>query len=279
MQTFKITLAYDGTHYVGWQRQASGPSIQGALEDVLRELAGGDIAVAGAGRTDAGVHALGQVASFELQRAMEPDVLLRALNGRLPRDIRVVRAEGAAAGFHARFAAKRKTYCYRVCNADVISPFERHYAWHVPQALDVSAMDAAARHLEGRHDFAAFRTTGGATRTTERTVLRSRVGRRAASATSTTSSTSPTGDAERSPLDVGIPSVFRDREMIVYDITGDGFLRHMVRAIAGTLVDIGRGRWPPDRMRELLDARDRGLAGPTAPAEGLFLVAVEYGDL
>ena len=224
MPTFKITLAYDGTNYVGWQRQATGTSVQGLIEDALRELDGRDVALHGAGRTDAGVHALGQVASCALDRAIEPDVLMRALNARLPADVRVVSAETVAPDFHARFTATAKTYRYRICNADVMSPFERHYAWHVFGALDVDAMDAAARSLEGRHDFAAFQTAG-TTRTTERTITSSRVR--------------------------------RDSHLVLYDITGDGFLRHMVRAIVGTLVDIGRGRRPTRG-----DARGAGLARP-----------------
>ena len=252
MATFKITLAYDGTNYVGWQRQAAGTSVQGVIEDALRELDGRQVVLHGAGRTDAGVHALGQVASCALGRAIEAGVLLRALNARLPPDIRVVSAAEVAADFHARFRATAKTYRYRIYNALVMSPLERHYAWHVFGALDVEAMDAAARLIEGRHDFAAFRSSSGTTRTTERTVTRSRVTR------------------------TNLPTL---GSMILYEITGDGFLRHMVRAVAGTLVEIGRGRWPVEEMRAVLDSGDRGRAGPTAPGCGLFLVGVEYGDL
>jgi len=274
MPTFKITLAYDGTNYVGWQRQAAGSSVQGVIEDALGELDGGAVVLHGAGRTDAGVHALGQVASCTLDRAIEGDVLMRALNARLPADIRVMAAEGVPADFHARFTAKAKTYRYRICNAGVMSPFERDYAWHVFGALDVEAMDLAARTLEGRHDFAAFRTAAAATRTTERTVTRSRVSR------TTLATTEDTEDAEdpTSPA-LRVPRVLRGGDLIVYEITGDGFLRHMVRAIVGTLVDVGRGRRAGEAMRELLLSRDRGRAGPTAPARGLFLVGVEYGDL
>jgi tRNA pseudouridine38-40 synthase len=256
--TFRITLAYDGTHYVGWQRQAAGLSIQGLIEDALGTLDGRAVTLHGAGRTDAGVHALGQTASCALERAIDPAVLMRALNARLPADVRVVSAEPAAAGFHARFSASGKTYRYQICNADVMMPFERHYAWHVFGALDVEAMDTAARCLEGRHDFAAFQTGSATVRTTERTVARSRVSR-----------------AARAGLRVP-PGVPPDDDLIVYEITGDGFLRHMVRAIAGTLVDIGRGRRPSGAMRDILGSRHRGRAGPTAPACGLFLVGVQY---
>src|SRR5688572_2018936 len=235
MPSFSITVAYDGTDYVGWQRQASGVSIQGLLEEALRELDGGAVAVAGAGRTDAVVHALGQIAGFALTRTIAADVVVRALNARLPGSVRVVGGEAVAPDFHPRFAARSKTYRYRIWNADVMSPFERRYAWHVAGALDVDAMDAAARMLVGRHDFAAFQGTGSDVKTTERTIAASRVLRST------------------------------DDPAISYEVTGDGFLRHMVRAIAGTLVEIGRGRRPPEWIREVLAARDRGAAGRTAP--------------
>jgi tRNA pseudouridine38-40 synthase len=173
---------------------------------------------------------------------------MSALNARLPPDVRAVSMEPAPAGFHARYAARSKTYRYRIFNGTVLSPFERSYAWHVRGTVDVDAMDAAVRTLEGRHDFAAFAAAGGSTRTTERTIISSAVHRDGAS-------------------------------LLLLDIRGDGFLRHMVRTIAGTLVEIGRGRLAAAQMPEIVASRDRGRAGPTAPARGLFLVAVEYGDL
>src|SRR5262245_59840270 len=160
MPRFKITIAYDGTDFIGWQRQAEGVSVQGLLEDALRELDGRDVAVMGAGRTDAGVHALGEVASFELTRTVSTDVIVGAVNARLPPEVRVVSANEMPAGFHARFDAEAKTYRYRIWNSPVLSPFERRYAWHLIDPLDVAAMDAAARALEGRHDFAAFQGSG-----------------------------------------------------------------------------------------------------------------------
>jgi len=248
MASFKLTLAYDGTNYVGWQRQASGTSIQGLLEEALAELEGHDVTVHGAGRTDAGVHALGQVASFTLERQIDPGILARAVNARLPPDVRVLSAAAVPEAFHARFSAIRKRYRYRFSDAAVLSPFERSYVWHVSGVLDVGVMDEAARCLEGRHDFAAFASAGGTTRSTERTMISATVGRAA--------------DA-----------------LVIFEITGDGFLRHMVRAIAGTLVDIGHGRRPRESIDRVLASRDRAQAGPTAPARGLFLVEVEYADL
>src|SRR6202043_3347001 len=180
-----------------------------------------DVVLHGAGRTDAGVHALGQVASCALERAIESGVLVRALNARLPPDVRVVSAERVAPDFPARFGAKAKTYRYRIYNAPVVSPFEHRYACHVLEALDVEAMDGAARLLEGRHDFAAFQTTSGTPRTTERTVMRSRVTRTSISTTEDREDTEPTGSA------LHIPRVPRGGDLIAYEITGDGFLRHM----------------------------------------------------
>jgi tRNA pseudouridine38-40 synthase len=250
VDTFKITLAYDGTDFVGWQRQAAGTSIQGLLEAVLAQLDQRAVNVAGAGRTDAGVHALGQVASFSLARRIESGALLRALNARLPRAIRVMAAERVPDSFHARFAATAKTYRYRIWNTGVACPFERAFTWHVVEPLDRPAMADAAALVEGVHDFAAFKAAGGATRSTEREVYSSQI----------VGGRSPGGPA-----------------LLVYEISGDGFLRHMVRAIVGTLVEIGRGRRPVERMAEVLARRDRALAGPTAPAHGLVLVGVEYG--
>src|SRR5262245_28336319 len=177
MPTFKITLAYDGTDFVGWQRQASGTSIQGLLEEALRELDRRDVSVTGAGRTDAGVHAAGQVASFAIDRAIDAGELVGALNARPPPTVRVLAAEAVAADFHARYGARSKTYRYRMWNADVLDPFVRLYAWHLIGALDVERMADAARLVEGRHDFAAFRAAGSVTATTEREVFSSTIAR------------------------------------------------------------------------------------------------------
>ncbi len=248
MPAFKIVVSYDGGPFVGWQRQASGTSIQGLVEDALAELDGAPVTVIGAGRTDAGVHAIGQVASFSLRRDVAPDVVVRSLNAKLPVEIRVRSAERVPSDFHARFDATSKSYRYRVWNADVLDPFERAYVWHVPGPLDIAAMDDAARMLEGHHDFAAFQTAGGAPGPTARTIARSSV-------------TTPS------------------RGLLTYDVSGDGFLRHMVRAIVGTLMEVGRGRQRPEWIRDVIASRDRAHAGRTAPAHGLFLVRVDYGDV
>src|SRR3954467_10844035 len=152
MPRYKITVAYDGTDYVGWQRQANGVSIQALIEEAAGALDDAEVAVAGAGRTDAGVHALGQVAAFTVRRTLPADGVMRALNARLPAAIRIIHAEEVADSFHPRFGARRKTYRYRIWNGDVVSPFEHRYTWHISGRLDVDAMQAAARVLEGRHD-------------------------------------------------------------------------------------------------------------------------------
>ena len=275
MTTFKITLAYDGTDFVGWQRQASGTSIQGLLEDALRDLDRRAVAVTGAGRTDAGVHALGQVASFSIDRAIEAGELVGAMNARLPATVRVLAAEPVPSTFHARFGAASKTYRYRIWNGDVLDPFVRLYAWHLIGALDVDKMAAAARLLQGRHDFAAFQAAGRPAATTERDVFSSRIIHKL----STTEDAEDTeGQSFPGTKDLCVPRVLRGGDLI-YEIRGDGFLRHMVRAIVGSLVEIGRGRRPIEWMSEVLASRDRTRAGPTAPALGLTLVEVEYGSI
>jgi tRNA pseudouridine38-40 synthase len=249
--SFKAIVAYDGTDYVGWQRQPTGPSIQGLLEDALREFDGTDVAVAGAGRTDAGVHALGQVASFSVERPIDAPTLVRALNHKLPPDIRVRDAREVPTRFHARFDANRKTYRYRIWNGGVLSPFQRRYAWHLPGPLDVNAMNAAARLITGTHDFAAFQGQGSDTSTTTRTVFQSKIQSKIQNPHS---------------------------KILLYEISGNGFLRHMVRAIVGTLVEIGRERREPSWMNDVIGSCDRAQAGQTAPPHGLFLVSVGYAD-
>jgi len=251
-RTLKLTLAYDGTRFVGWQRQAEGESIQGLLESALARLEGAPVTVHGAGRTDAGVHALGQVASVTVSFSHDPGTVFRSLNAQLPADVRVLAVEEAAPEFHARFSARRKTYRYQIAQAPTASPFERAFAWHVPDPLDVPAMDTAAAALVGTHDFAAFQSTGSPGTTTVRTIVRS--GWRQA-----------TGVAGVGP-----------ECLLVYEVSGDGFLRHMVRTVVGTLVEVGRGWRTASSVAASLEGGTRAAAGPTAPAHGLFLVQVEY---
>jgi len=255
VRTLKLTLAYDGSRFVGWQRQATGDSVQGLLERALTAIEGAPVAVHGAGRTDAGVHALGQVASAQLAASHDTGTLLRALNAQLPYDVRVLTVEDAAPDFHARFSARRKTYRYLLRNAPFAHAFERAFVWHVAETLRVEPMQTAAALLRGTHDFAAFRSAGSDVSTTIRTIGRSAM-----------------FEAEGWPLLGGAAA----GRLIVFEVEGDGFLRHMVRALVGTLVEVGRGSRPPESMAALLRAGTRGEAGPTAPAHGLYLVAVDY---
>ena len=260
MRKFRLTLAYDGSGLVGWQRQASGTSVQALLEDVLAVLDGRPVAVEGAGRTDAGVHALGQVASFTLARDIDPSTLVRALNFHLPDSVRAVDVVPVDEAFHARFSARGKHYRYHIWNGGAVPPMLKRYVWHVPlPALDGSAMNEAARLLEGDHDFAAFQSVGTDVPTTRRVIA---------------ASTVRTIAGPEAGLIAGLEATAG--ALVVYDVNGDGFLRHMVRSIVGTLVEIGQGRRPPEWMRAVLESGDRAQAGRTAPAEGLFLVAVSY---
>ena len=246
-RVLRLVIQYDGTDYVGWQRQLTGTSIQGLIEDALQPIEGAPVTVHGAGRTDAGVHALGQVCSFTLSATIDPARLARALNAVLPADVRVASAEEAAPDFHARFDATGKVYDYRIVNGPFVSPFVRGYAWHVIPPLDAAAMQDAAQVLIGEHDFTTFRGAGSEAHTSVRTITRI------------------AWSGSGGPADA-----------LTIRFEGNGFLRHMVRSIAGTLVEIGLGRWPACAMREILESRDRTRAGKTAPALGLFLVEVRY---
>ena len=251
MPSFRLTIAYDGSDFVGWQRQASGVSVQGVLEEALSILDGRDVAVMGAGRTDAGVHARGQVASMTLARDIDAASVVRAVNARLPQTVRVIDAAEVPAAFHARFDARGKTYHYRIWNGEVMDPFLRGYTWHIASpALDISAMNEAAALLRGRHDFSAFQAAETDAHSAERTVFTSVL--------------------------ASEPHSMQSGRLLTYAISGDGFLRHMVRTIIGTLVDVGRGRQPSSWVGEVLASRDRGRAGRTAPAEGLCLMSVDY---
>jgi tRNA pseudouridine38-40 synthase len=243
----RLTLAYDGTDFAGWQAQAEerGRTIQGTLEDALLRLLGGErVAVAGAGRTDAGVHALGQVASLTLPRPMPPATVQRALNALLPRDVRVLAAAECAPEFHARKSALAKHYRYELDLGPVQLPTRRRLAGHVPFPLDAAAVQEAAALVLGRHDFASLASSGGSVRTTTRTLSRSEA------------------------TFVG--------STLVYDVEADGFLRKMVRSLVGGLIAAGRGALTVEDLRRALLARDRRVWPPPAEARGLTLVEVRY---
>jgi tRNA pseudouridine38-40 synthase len=245
VRTIKLVVQYDGSDFVGWQRQGKGVSVQGLIEAALAKIDGAPVTLHGAGRTDAGVHAVGQVASARVTSPIEDWHLVRALNAHLPEAIRVTELTTVPDGFHARFSATAKTYEYRIWNGRTVPPFIRQYAWHIIEPLDVPLMQQASTAIPGQHDFAAFRSARSLNHTTVREI---------------TSATWRRGD---------------DRTLI-FEIDGKGFLRYMVRSLVGTLVEVGRGQRPARDLARLLAAPDRAQAGRTAPARGLFLMKVEY---
>lgn len=263
-RTLKLTVSYAGTRYVGWQRQAEGTSIQGLLEDALARFEGAPVTAHGAGRTDAGVHAIGQIASAVVSCAHPVTSLQRGLNAMLPPDVRVTAVEEAPLGFHARFSARSKTYCYAIRNAPLAGPFEWPYVWHVPAPLDLRTMQQAAAALVGTHDFAAFGSAGSGTKTTARTITRSEI-----------RVTDAVAGLPGGP-DRVLPTTGEAAGLLVYEVSGTGFLRHMVRAIVGTLVEIGRRQRASGTIAALLHGGVRADAGATAPAHGLFLARVDY---
>ncbi len=253
MHNIKLTLAYDGTDFHGWQIQRGQPTIQGTLTDVVRKLTGEKLTMHGAGRTDAGVHAAGQVAHFKTQSELTPAEFERAFNALLPPAIRVLAAEEVGPEFHARWQAQAKTYHYRIYRGRVVPPFEWRYVLHYPYPLDLPAMAAAAGEFEGEHDFTSFAASSGSEdddreRTTSRVIYRSAV------------------------------EVADDGHVITYAIRGRSFLRYMVRKIAGTLLEVGRGKLSPADIPRVLEMRERSRSGPTVPPQGLCLVSVEYPD-
>ncbi len=243
----KLILSYDGTAYHGWQVQPGLPTIQGVLEAAAAEIEGKPVNVIGSGRTDAGVHALAQVASCTIENPIPADNLRRALNRLLPRDIRVLSVEQATPGFHPRFHARAKTYEYRIWRAEICPPFERHFVYHFPFPLDERPLSAAALCFEGEHDFSAFAAAddkdalGGSK---VRTIFSSRALR--------------TGD------------------LLVFRVRGSGFLKHMVRNMVGALLESGKGNLSLDHLAATLNPGYAGKTGHSAPARGLFLVKVDY---
>ena len=244
MATFKVILEYDGTAYAGWQRQPDQPTIQEAVETAVRSVTHADVPVIAAGRTDAGVHALGQVVSFRTDKALAPAEWLRALNATLPPDISARSVELIPDTFHARYSATGKRYEYRILNRPDRPALERTRAWHLYGKLDMDAMRTAAACLVGKYDFSSFQGH-------------------------------PT-DVENPICDLRRLEIVRDQELVRIELEGDRFLKQMVRAIVGTLVEVGQGKRKPDDIKTILEAKDRRAAGYTAPAHGLYLVAVAY---
>ncbi len=239
-----MTLAYDGTDYLGWQLQPQGVTIQSRLQEALANMAGEPITVVGAGRTDAGVHAHGQVAHFELPTPVPPSGLLKGLNSMLPEDIRILDVEPTPSDFHARYSARSKTYRYYFDLAPVASPFRSRYTLHHPYPLDLEAACKSAERFVGRHDFESFRASSCEAKTSER--------------------------------ECSVSRFSEEGSELVYEIAANGFLHHMVRNIVGTLLEVGRGKKSPDDIDRLFEVKDRKQAGPTAPARGLHLIRVHY---
>jgi tRNA pseudouridine38-40 synthase len=244
----KLTVSYDGRGYAGWQIQPDKPTVQGTFQATWQRLTQEQINVTAAGRTDAGVHALGQVVGATTETRLSNEDLHRGLNALLPDDIAVVSVEDAPERFHATYDAIGKTYRYQIHNGRAPSVFKRHYAWHYPQPLNAEAMNEAGQTLKGRHDFSSFESAGSERPDSIRTIHELLVGRFAG----------------------------KIDDLVTIVVQGDGFLYNMVRTIVGTLVEVGAGKRDIDWPAEVLAARDRRAAGQTAPPHGLFLVSVDY---
>ena len=249
MRNIRLILAYDGTDFCGWQRQPDAPTIQACLEGALHKLTGAPSQVCGSGRTDAGVHAVYQVANFHTASTIPCANFVKALNNLLPPTVRIKRADDVGPTFHARFDVRRKTYRYRILMAPVCSPLLWRFVYHYPYHLNRERMAQAARCLEGEHDFTSFAAAGQEeedTKSRVRAIFRSHL-------------------------------LWRPRSsLLIYEVTGKGFLRYMVRNIVGTLMEVGRGKLASGEIPRILSACDRTQAGPTAPAQGLCLMKVEY---
>lgn len=263
MRNIRLTLAYDGTAYFGWQVQPDRPTVQGVLQEAFFRLAGERATANCAGRTDAGVHALGQVANVLTATRLPLDRLLLGLQHYLPDDVAVCEVAEVPEAFHATLSAKRKTYRYVIHTSRLRDPFTRRYAWRVSHALDASAMAAAATHLVGRHDFRCFETQGSPRTDTVRTLFEITITRCGPWRVLSPEAVPPPDDAG---------------PFVVVEVTGDGFLYNMVRAITGTLVEVGQGKRTPSGVAGLTAACRRADAGQTAPPQGLFLVRVDYGE-
>ncbi len=244
LRNFKITLAYDGTSFFGWQAQPEKRTVQSVLEQALSTLLGHFPKIIASGRTDTGVHALGQVINVCTESTIPSQGLLKGLNSLLPDDVKAQAVEETDVNFHARYMARSKIYAYAIYTTENLNPFLSRYALHVPHKQDIPAMKKAAKYILGEHDFASFMGTGSSVKDTTRTIME---------------------------------SSFTERcDKLYYVIEGSGFLRHMVRNIVGTLLLVGKGLLTPHDMEAILNAKDRTIAGPTAPAQGLYLVGVRY---
>jgi len=245
LKNFKLTIEYDGSSYHGWQRQKNGRTIQGEIENALQTMTGKNVTLTGSGRTDAGVHAYGQIANFHCDTALSPEAFQRGLNSLVPDDIVIKACDRVDETFHARFHAKSKTYKYRILNCSIPSAIGRQYAWFIRERLDLDAMRCAILHIVGTHDFKSFEASGSPRSHTTRCVMKADL-------------------------------FMEDYHYLALEIEADGFLRFMVRNIVGTLVDVGREKLAPDDFKSIRLSKDRNQSGATAPARGLFLMHVKY---
>ena len=243
MRNIKITIQYNGKNYCGWQKQNNSPGIQGTIEKAIFDITREEVKITGSGRTDAGVHALGQVANFKTNSQIPVDRIPNALNAKLPKDISIVKAEEVDEDFHSRYSAKKKTYRYQVYNSLYRSPIYADISYPVKYDLDIDKMKKEAKSLIGTYDFKGFMSSGSSVIDTVRTIYNIEVS--------------------------------KSEDLIIIEIEGNGFLYNMVRIIAGTLVDIGRGRIT-EKMSTIIESKSRSMAGHTAPAHGLFLKKVDY---
>ena len=250
MRNLKLILSYDGSEFAGWQVQPDAPTVQGTLASAIGRITGEKVLPQGSGRTDAGVHALAQVVTFVTESSVPTANFVKALNDILPESVRVLEAEEAAADFHARHSARAKTYRYRIYRAAICPPFLARYVWHYPYPLDEAAMSAAAARVEGEHDFTSFAAVDPERR---------RDGM-------------PVSNVRR----IFASSWERQGDELVYTVKGAGFLHHMVRNLVGTFILVGKGTLRAEDLTRILEARNRSVAGATAPACGLYLVKVEY---
>ena len=282
-RNIRLVLAYDGTDFCGWQRQPSFPTVQGLLEETIVRLCQEPVTLYGSGRTDAGVHALAQVANFTTSCRIPCGNLVKALNALLPATVRVREAAAVTPEFHARYHVRSKTYRYRIVRAPVCLPFISRFAWHCDWPLDLARMAEAVPLFVGEHDFTSFAASveseqgpsgpeDGPLNTKARRPLPREIPRRPVG---------PASGADRSAS--AVRTIFSSKlywrektSMLTYEVRGSGFLHHMVRTVVGTLVQVGRGKLSPEDVLRILQARDRTLAGPTAPAQGLCLVRVDY---
>lgn len=244
LKNIKLTISYDGTNYHGWQKQNDIKTIQSELEDAIYAITGEHVELIGSGRTDANVHALGQVANFKTSSKILPEKFSRAINANINSDIRILKSEEVDLDFNSRYNSKRKTYLYQIYNSRVLIPFYNLYSYHIPYTLDIELMDKALRRLEGEHDFKAFMAANSEVKSTVRSIYNT--------------------------------SIKNENNLIKIEITGNGFLYNMVRIIAGTVIEIGNGKRNISSIEEAIITGQRSLLGHTAKPQGLFLKNVEY---